>query len=96
MATFMLPEVIVFWDINFGGESWRTNLNYSYVGGHWNDQISSIIVVSGTWQFWRNANFQPGPGDRDWILGPGYYSWVEAVGIPNDQISSFGVRSFGP
>jgi len=96
MATFMLPEVIVFWDINFGGESWRTNLNYSYVGGHWNDQISSIIVVSGTWQFWRNANFQPGAGDRDWILGPGYYPWVEASGIPNDQISSFGVRSFGP
>src|SRR5258707_1088749 len=72
MASFLVPEVVVYWDINFGGESWRTNLNYSYVGDHWNDQISSIIVVSGTWQFWRDAGFS-GVGDSPWILTPGYY-----------------------
>jgi hypothetical protein len=95
MASFLVPELVVYWDINFGGESWRTNLNYSYVGDHWNDQISSIIVVSGTWQFWRDAGFS-GVGDSPWILTPGYYPWVEAVGIPNDTISSFAVQSWGP
>jgi hypothetical protein len=95
MATFLVPEVILYWDADFGGESWRTNLNYSYVGDHWNDQTSSIIVVSGTWQFWRDANFQ-GIGDNPWILGPGYYNWVENVGIPNDTISSFAVNNWGP
>lgn len=95
MAATVVPEIVVFWDANYGGESWRTNLGYSYVGGHWNDQISSIIVVSGTWQFWRDANFK-GVGDRSWILGPGYYSWVEAVGIANDTISSFLPISWAP
>jgi Beta/Gamma crystallin len=82
------PEVVLYQDINFGGGEWRTNLGYSYVGDSWNDTISSIIVVAGTWQFWRDRDFQ-GVGDQPWILGPGYYSWVEAVGIPNDTISSF-------
>src|SRR5262249_60376195 len=70
--------------------------NFSYVGDFWNDKISSIIVVSGTWQFWRHANFQKGPGDTDWILRPGYYPWVEAAGISNDQISSFSVNFLSP
>jgi Beta/Gamma crystallin len=82
------PEVVLYKDANFGGDSWRTNLGYSYVGDSWNDTISSMIVVSGTWQFWRDGNYQ-GVGDQPWILGPGYYSWVENVGIPNDTISSF-------
>jgi hypothetical protein len=96
MPTFLVPEIVVYEHTNFGGASWRTNLNYSYVGDSWNDKVSSIIVVAGTWQFWRHSNFVAGAGDRDWILGPGYYSWVEAFGIPNDQISSFAVRSWAP
>src|SRR5262249_49943885 len=70
--------------------------NFSYVGDFWNDKISSIIVVSGTWQFWRHANFQKGPGDTDWILRPGYYPWVEAAGISDHQISSFSVKFLRP
>ena len=52
---YILPEVIVFWDANFDGESWATSFpvgwGYSYVGDHWNDQISSVIVRCGQWQF---------------------------------------------
>jgi hypothetical protein len=96
MPNFLVPELVVYWDINFGGESWRTNLNYSYVGDHWNDQISSIIVVAGTWQFWRDANFRSGIAGERWVLGPGYYPWVQAVGIQNDTISSFAVQSWAP
>jgi hypothetical protein len=83
-----LPEIVVFWDINFGGESLRTNLSSSYVGNHWNDEISSIIVVSGTWEFYEHSNFGGAVSKR---LTPGYYSWVENsnVNIANDSISSF-------
>jgi hypothetical protein len=90
-----LPEVVVYWDANWGGESWRTNLNELYVGDHWNDQISSIIVVSGTWQFFEHANFG---GAASHPIGPGYYSFVESpvVNIANDSISSFRVVSFNP
>lgn len=80
-----LPEVVVYWDKDFRGASWRTNLNYSYVGGYWNDRISSIIVVSGIWEFYEHKDY----GGWAVRLGPGYYHWVEEVGIPNDKISSF-------
>jgi hypothetical protein len=79
------PEVVVYENRNFGGAEWRTNLGWSYVGDFWNDKISAIIVVSGTWRFWEDRDFK----GRHWDLGPGYYDWVEAVGIPNDIISSF-------
>ena len=95
MPTFLVPEVIVFKDINFGGDSWRTNLQYTYVGDYWNDSISSIIVVAGTWTFCLNAG-PPGPGNPNWTLTPGYYAWVENFGIPNDAISSFFINNWGP
>ncbi|GAA3959310.1 peptidase inhibitor family I36 protein [Mucilaginibacter dorajii] len=81
-----LPEVVVYWDINFGGANFRTNLNITYVGDAWNDQISSFIVVSGRWQFYKDINLTTPVGP---VFSPGYYSWVENYGIPNDSISSF-------
>ena len=81
-----LPEVQIFEHINFGGASWRTNLNYLYVGGWWNDRTSSIIVVRGTWRFYQHRNYQGAYWD---LRGPAYYPWVEAANIPNDIISSF-------
>lgn len=81
----VMPEVVVYEHINFGGADWRTNLGWGYVGDWWNDKISSIIVVSGTWRFYLHANFQ-GPY---WDLKQGYYNWVENARIPNDVISSF-------
>jgi hypothetical protein len=83
-----LPEVEVFRDANFGGGSWRTSLNYTYVGDDWNDSISSIVVYSGTWQFYEHGNYG---GARSNPLGPGRYPWVEdpTVNMTNDTISSF-------
>lgn len=81
-----LPEIEVFEHINFGGASWRTNLNYLYVGGWWNDRISSIIVVRGTWRFYQHRDYQGAYWD---LTGPNYYPWVEDANIPNDIISSF-------
>jgi Beta/Gamma crystallin len=50
-----------------------------------NDSVSSIVVISGNWQFFRNSNFDD---DYPSILGPGIYSWVEDYGIRNDDMSS--------
>ena len=95
MAKYMLPEIVIYTDKDFQGESLRTNLD-SNLGSAFNDKISSIVVVSGTWQFFRHADYGKDPGDADWILTPGKYPWVGAVGIPNDQITSFRAVSDTP
>ncbi|MGH4011757.1 MAG: beta/gamma crystallin-related protein [Pseudonocardiaceae bacterium] len=84
----VLPEIVVYQDINFGGASWRTNLNYLYVGSWWNDKISAIIVVRGTWRFYQHRDYKGAYWD---LRGPAYYPWVEDANIPNDIISSFRV-----
>jgi hypothetical protein len=89
-ANWRMPEVVIYEHINFGGAERRTNLNWSYVGDFWNDRISSIIVVSGTWRFYQHANYQ----GAYWDLPQGWYSWVEANLIPNDFLSSFQIIEF--
>ncbi len=76
-------EVIVFWDANFQGEQWRTRRDAGFVGPHWNDQISSIQVMSGVWEFYWDADYQGEVMRR----GPGSYAYVGDHW--NDQISSF-------
>ena len=76
-------QVIVFWDANFQGEQWRTTHDSYFVGQHWNDQISSIQVLSGVWEFYWDAAYK-GEVMR---LGPGSYGYVGDHW--NDQISSF-------
>jgi hypothetical protein len=90
-----LPEVVVYKDANWGGDNFRTNLDILYVGDDWNDSISSIVVVSGTWQFFENSNYG---GASSNPIGPGYYNFVENpnVNIANDSVSSFKVISFDP
>ena len=79
-ATGGLPQVQIFWDIDFGGASAITSLNWYYVGDYWNDQISSIVVVQGKWRFYEHWHYE----GRYWDSGVGYYRWVMDVGIPND------------
>jgi hypothetical protein len=75
-------EMIAYWDANFGGESLHSEGDMSYVGQHWNDQISSIRVLSGNWEFYWDADYR-GEVLR---LGPGNYPYVGNHW--NDQISS--------
>lgn len=84
-AALRLPEIIIYEHINFGGRWARTNLNWYYVGRFWNDRISSIIVVSGTWRFYEHWHYE----GRYFTRGPGYYSRLPM----NDVISSFKVLS---
>jgi hypothetical protein len=88
---YILPEVVVYKDANFDGDEWITKFpqgwGWSYVGDNWNDSISSVIVTSGTWQFFQDANF----GGTSVTVGPGCYTFVQNPGfnMPNDSISSF-------
>jgi Beta/Gamma crystallin len=50
-----------------------------------NDRMSSFVILSGTWRFFRHTDFNQQVG-RD--LGPGQYEWVENYGVANDEISS--------
>ena len=34
--------IIVYWDTNYGGESWRVDTDTPWAGDPWNDQISSF------------------------------------------------------
>jgi hypothetical protein len=55
------------------------------IDNFFNDKVSSLVVVSGEWLFYRNANFNT-PYPR--ILAPGRYANVTDVGIQNDDMSS--------
>jgi len=50
-----------------------------------NGRTSSIIILEGTWKFYNNVRRPLGP-----TLLPGFYPWVEDVGIPDYSISSLG------
>jgi hypothetical protein len=80
-----LPEVIVYDHIGFKGAYARTNLSFHFLGDYWNDRISSLIVVSGVWRFYRDEYYK---GDH-WDLGPGFYECFFTEGGPDDVVSSF-------
>ena len=78
----VLPEVVVYHDHDYAGPSHRTNLNFRRMSRELNDKISSIVVVRGTWRFYRDPNYM---GDY-WDLDVGYYPNIGSV---SDVISSF-------
>jgi len=82
-----MARAILYRDYNFQGPTKEvtgaTNLT------DFNDQTSSIVVLDGNWQFYKNYNYD----DLEATLIPGVYPSVDAVGIPNDTLSS--VRPLG-
>jgi len=89
---YLLPSILVFKDANFNIDNSNQPISmppgwgYSYVGDAWNDTISSVIVFSGTWQFFENAGFTGAFA----TVGPGWYKFVEdpQFNMQNDTISS--------
>ncbi len=76
-------EVAVYWDGGYGGEVWRTTDDQGTVGPHWSKQISSIIVISGIWDFYWEPNYR----GEVITLPPGAYP---SIGDRwNDKINSF-------
>ena len=89
----MWPDVVVFKDKNFKGEQLRTPFCIESFGKYWNDSISSVIIIRGTWVFYENSSFNEDKHGAVVTVGPGYYSFVEdpsfgGSGMKNDTISS--------
>jgi hypothetical protein len=102
---FIPPEIVVFEHVGFGGFQRGFNVDIPNLDWHfitfseerftWNDRISSVIVISGTWQFFTEPDYQ---GQSSTQVRPGGYTDVEKLefGIANDKISSFKVISYDP
>ncbi|HSY41303.1 MAG TPA: beta/gamma crystallin-related protein [Polyangia bacterium] len=93
----IVGEVILFEGINCHGRhrhifNAEDNLNAAE-DDSLNDAVSSIIVVSGNWQFFRNANWDD---DYPSILGPGIYPRVADFAIRNDDLSSLKAVDLAP
>lgn len=94
MVGLVPGRVLLFEDRGFGGrykdiQSADPDLTASDAG-YFNDKVSSIVVLSGNWQFCRDVRFA-GPyqkNGRAIVLPPGMYSFVGDVGISNDDLSS--------
>jgi hypothetical protein len=81
------PQITLYKDSNFGGRAvplttcGSGNLGVDY---NFNDQTSSIVVTSGIWLVYDDANF----GGASYVLRPGEYSSPDQWGGKNDAISS--------
>jgi Beta/Gamma crystallin len=53
--------------------------------GKWENSISSLIIVSGTWEFFDDDDFT---GTNMATLGPGVYPRVTEKGLKDNSISS--------
>lgn len=91
-----MPHIAVFTDANFGG--WHKHIFDSApvlalvsgtskieIDADFINAISSIVIFSGNWQFFRDANFE---SPVDGVFGPGIYPFVGDFGLPNDAINS--------
>jgi len=80
-----LAHLILYENVNFQGRHEEITQSAQSLGD-FNKMTSSIVIREGHWQFFTDANFQGQAGPSS--LGPGTYSWVGDIGIPNDAISS--------
>jgi hypothetical protein len=85
-----IPEAIVFEDPNMTGSHTHFSASVPDLDesdNFWNDKISSIVVISGTWTFFADpvgAGDQP---NKSITLGPGVYPDVTSEGMDDDSIS---------
>lgn len=84
-----MSEIVLFQHTNFRGAHKHLFVSEPNLAAaedsFFNDKISSFVIVSGRWQFFRDVNYM---GPASVVFGPGVYNWVESFGIPNDSISS--------
>ncbi|WP_298517260.1 beta/gamma crystallin-related protein [uncultured Kordia sp.] len=87
-----MSKIIVFQNSNISGSSLTlTASDPNLVPQGWNDKISSLIVVSGTWELYQNTKY----GGSSWSVsdsggpnGDGVYPDWSDWGGTNDSISS--------
>ncbi|PSL24546.1 glycoside hydrolase family 76 protein [Chitinophaga ginsengisoli] len=95
ITAFAIPagyQVRLFKNDNYQGESWTVSGNSSWIGGAWNDSVSSLIVnyTAGA-SFFKDCNYT---GDVISLEAGDYtVTQLQARGISNDAISSLKVSS---
>jgi beta/gamma crystallin len=79
-------HLILFDDSRFGGSHKHVFRSIDYLDD-FNDLVSSFAVLSGTWQHFRDSQFQGANGS---VFAPrvGGYAWVKDYDVDNDSISS--------
>ncbi|UPK67151.1 glycoside hydrolase family 76 protein [Chitinophaga filiformis] len=95
ITAFAIPagyQVRLFKNDNYQGESWTVSGNSAWIGGAWNDSVSSLIVnyTAGA-SFFKDCNYT---GDVISLEAGNYtLTQLQARGISNDAISSLKVSS---
>jgi hypothetical protein len=87
-----IPQAIVFENPNMDGQHKHVfesipDLTQTTDGRFWNDQISSIIVISGNWTFCADPIGAGDVSNRCVTLGPGVYPDVKKERIEDNTIS---------
>lgn len=87
-----MSKIIVFKAVNLGGDALAINgADPNLAPQGWNDQISSLIVLKGTWELFNAANYKSTVwkvSDSGGPTGDGVYpDWIDWGGT-NDTISS--------
>jgi hypothetical protein len=85
-----MPQIIVFDNENFLGDHTHVFGNMRDLG-KWGDNMSSMIILSGTWEFLDDEDFK---GTKMTELGPGMYPKVIEKGMKDNSISS--IRPVSP
>jgi hypothetical protein len=83
------PQIIAFDNENFLGDHTHILGNVRDLG-KWSNSISSMIILSGTWEFFDDEDFK---GAKMGTLGPGMYVNVTDKGLKNNSISSVRLAS---
>jgi hypothetical protein len=79
-----IPQIVAFDKDHFLGDHTHIFADISKLG-KWNNSISSMIILSGTWQFFDDDGMK---GTAMKELGPGLYPDVRDVGMKDNSISS--------
>jgi hypothetical protein len=79
-----IPQIVAFDNENFLGDHTHVFGNMKELG-KWDNSISSMVILSGTWEFFDEEDFK---GTKMATLGPGVYPKVTAKGIKDNSISS--------
>jgi hypothetical protein len=84
-----LPHAILFEHANLRGRHKHVFAGEPNLAANddnfFNDRVSSVVVLSGQWAFYRHVNFEE---QYAATLGPGIYRFVSELGINNDDMSS--------
>jgi hypothetical protein len=79
-----MATIKLFRDTNFQNENYTYHSETSYVGNHFNDKTSSIIVEEGNWIIYQDAYY----GGDSYVLTPGEYPNPASWKGRDNEISS--------